>query len=48
VTNVPANLIATPGGLVYVAEIYSRHDLITPLGNLGIQVPDTLYSIAYF
>jgi hypothetical protein len=48
VTNVPGNLVSVPGGLIYVAEIYSQHDLITPLDNLGIQVPETLYSIAYF
>jgi hypothetical protein len=48
VTNVPSNLVSVQGGLIYVAEIYSQHDLITPLDNLGIQVPETLYSIAYF
>jgi len=47
VTNLPANLIV-PGGLLYVAEIYSRHPLITPFDKFGIQVPSTLYSIAYF
>jgi hypothetical protein len=48
VTNVPANLVAVRGGLIYVTEIYSRHDLITPLDRFGITVPQTLYSIAYF
>ncbi len=48
VTNVPTNLVASPGALIYVAEIFSQHDLITPLDNLGIQVPETLYSVAYF
>jgi Flp pilus assembly protein TadG len=47
VTNLPPNLI-TPGGLLYVTEIYSRHPLITPFDRFGIQVPSTLYSIAYF
>jgi Flp pilus assembly protein TadG len=47
VTNLPPNLIV-PGGLLYVTEIYSRHPLITPFDRFGIQVPGTLYSIAYF
>jgi hypothetical protein len=47
-TNVPADMVAAPGGLIYVTEIYSQHRLITPVSNLGIQVPETLYSIAYF
>jgi len=47
VTNLPPNLIV-PGGLLYVTEIYSRHPLITPFNRFGVQVPDTLYSIAYF
>ena len=36
------------GGMIYVTEIYTRHQLLTPLDRLGITVPDTLYSIAYF
>jgi hypothetical protein len=47
VVNLAPNLVA-PGGLLYVTEIYSRHTLITPFDRFGIQVPDTLYSIAYF
>src|SRR5258705_3675036 len=47
VLNLPANLVV-PGGLLYVTEIYSRHPLITPFDRFGVQVPDTLYSIAYF
>ena len=46
-TNLPPNLVL-PGGLLYVCEIYSRHPLITPFNRFGVQVPDTLYSIAYF
>jgi hypothetical protein len=46
-TNLPPNLIGA-GGLLYITEIYSRHQLITPFDRFGIQVPDTLYSIAYF
>jgi Flp pilus assembly protein TadG len=48
VTNLPANLVTLPGGMIYVTEIYSRHTLITPLNRFGINVPQTLYSIAYF
>ena len=48
VTNVPSDLIAVRGGMVYVTEIYTRHSLITPLERFGISVPQTLYSIAYF
>ena len=47
VTNLPANL-TTLGGMLYVTEIYTSHTLITPLNRLGISMPDTLYSIAYF
>ena len=47
-TGVPPDLVAVRGAMVYVAEIYSRHDLITPVDGLGVTVPTTLYSIAYF
>jgi Flp pilus assembly protein TadG len=47
VTNLPAGLL-TPGGMVYVTEIYTSHTLLTPLDGLGVTVPATLYSIAYF
>lgn len=48
VTNVPSNIVAAPGGMVYVTEIYTRHVLITPFNRFGVSVPQTLYSIAYF
>ncbi len=48
VTNVPADLVAVKGGLIYVTEIYTRHSLMTPLNRFGISVPETMYSIAYF
>jgi hypothetical protein len=48
ITNLPGNLVAVRGGLVYVAEIFTSHELITPFDRLGVQVPSTLYSIAYF
>jgi hypothetical protein len=34
--------------MLYVTEIYTSHPLITPLDRLGITLPSTLYSIAYF
>jgi hypothetical protein len=48
VTNLPGNLTLARGGTLYVTEIYTRHDLITPLSGFGVTVPGTLYSIAYF
>jgi hypothetical protein len=36
------------GGFVYVAEIYSTHQTITPFGNFGFSMPGSLYSIAWF
>jgi Flp pilus assembly protein TadG len=47
VTNLPPNLVGT-GGMIYVTEIYTKHTLITPFDRLGIKIPTTLYSIAYF
>jgi hypothetical protein len=47
VTNLPV-AIGAPGGMLYITEIFSRHVLITPFDRLGVQVPQTLYSIAYF
>jgi Flp pilus assembly protein TadG len=46
VTNLPMPL--SLGGTLYITEIYSTHPTITPLAGFGIQVPETLYSIAYF
>jgi Flp pilus assembly protein TadG len=46
-TNLPANLLTT-GGMLYVTEVFSTHTLLTPLDALGVPVPTTLYSIAYF
>jgi Flp pilus assembly protein TadG len=48
VTNLPDTFINARGGMIYVTEIYTRHQLLTPLANFGLQVPTTLYSIAYF
>ena len=46
VTNVPATMAT--GGLLYITEIFTRHPLITPFDRFGVQMPTTLYSIAYF
>jgi Flp pilus assembly protein TadG len=46
VTNAPITLPL--GGSLYIMELYSTHPTITPLAGFGIQVPETLYSIAYF
>jgi hypothetical protein len=48
ITNLPPNLVPTPGSLIYVTEVFSRHQLITPLDRFGITLPTTLKSIAYF
>lgn len=47
-TNVPADLVAVRGGMIYVTELYSRHTLITPFDRFGVPIPTRLYSIAYF
>jgi TadE-like protein len=46
-TNV-GNLVLVPGGMIYVTEIFTRHDPITPFDRFGVTMPRTLYSIAYF
>jgi hypothetical protein len=48
ITNLPANLTVPLGGFLYVTEIYTQHPLMTPLDRFGINVPTTLYSVAYF
>ena len=48
VTNLPAGLIVSNNAMVYVTEIFTAHPLITPFDKFGINVPTTLYSIAYF
>jgi len=48
ITTLPANLTLLRGGMLYVTEIYTRHNLLTPLNRFGVTVPNTLYSIAYF
>jgi hypothetical protein len=48
ITNVPASLQIPLGGFTYVTEIYTQHNLITPFDKIGMRLPTTLYSIAYF
>lgn len=48
ISNLPANIDMTSGGLIYVTEIFTQHTLITPFDRFGVLLPDTLYSIAYF
>jgi TadE-like protein len=48
IANLPANLTLNRGSTLYVTEIFTRHNLITPLSGFGVTVPSTLYSIAYF
>jgi hypothetical protein len=48
VTNVPNDLIVPLGGVIYVTEVATTHELLTPLGSFGIALPTTVYSIAYF
>jgi Flp pilus assembly protein TadG len=51
VTNAPTGIASVPGGMIYVTEVYTSYDSMTPLGNLrdyNIPVPNVLYSIAYF
>lgn len=48
VTNLPPGLVMGRGGMMYVTEIFTTHQLITPLSQFGVGVPERLYSIAYF
>ena len=47
-TNLPATMVVVSGGMAYVTEVYTTHNLITPLDRFGITLPSKLYSIAYF
>ena len=48
ITNLPANVDITRGGLLYIAEVFTQHTSLTPLDNFGVTFPPTLQSIAYF
>jgi Flp pilus assembly protein TadG len=47
VTNAP-NVATVPGGMIYVTEVYTTYNTLTPVRNLGVPIPSQLYSIAYF
>ena len=44
----PSGLVVGAGSMIYVTEIFTKHELITPFDKFGVKVPDVLYSIAYF
>jgi Flp pilus assembly protein TadG len=48
ITNLPANVDLSTGGLLYVAEVFTNHAPLTPLDKFGVTVPPTLRSIAFF
>lgn len=48
ISNLPANVDVTRGGLLYVAEVFTQHAPLTPLNQFGVATPPTLRSIAYF
>ena len=47
-TGLPAGLVVGTGSMVYITEVFTKHELITPFDKFGVTVPDVLYSIAYF
>ena len=47
-TGLPTGLVVGTGAMVYVTEIFTKHELITPFDKFGVTVPSVLYSIAYF
>lgn len=48
VTNAPSGIASVPGAMIYITEVYSNYNVITPVRNLGVPMPTSLYSIAYF
>jgi hypothetical protein len=48
VSNLPSGIALSTGGTIYVTEIFTTHELITPFDKFGVTIPKTLYSIAYF
>ena len=47
-TNVSNDLAPNVGDMLYITEVYTSHNLLTPYANFGLPIPGTLYSIAYF
>ena len=48
IVNLPANVDVTRGGLLYVTEVFTQHQALTPLNKFGVTIPATLKSVAYF
>lgn len=48
ITDLPPTLNIPRGGLLYVAEVFTDHEVLTPLHRFGITVPPRLHSVAYF
>ncbi len=48
IKTLPAGLSLSTGDMVYVTEIFTAHQLITPLDKFGVHMPTTLSSVAYF
>ena len=46
--SLPNGYTLSAGQSVFVTEIYSRHNLLTPAANFGITLPTNLYAAAYF
>ena len=44
----PNGLTLAAGQSVYVTEVCTRHDLITPFQKFGVTLPTNLYASAYF
>jgi Flp pilus assembly protein TadG len=48
ITNLPSAVVIPNSGQIFMTEVYNSHSLITPVGNLGIAMPTSLYANAYF
>jgi hypothetical protein len=48
VVGLPPGTLTSLGSYLYVTEIFTQHNLLTPFNSFGVTVPSTLYSIAYF
>ena len=48
ITDLPPELNIPRGGLLYVSEVFTDHEVLTPLHRFGITVPPRLHSVAYF
>ena len=44
----PNGLVLVAGQSVYVTEVYTLHNLISPAANFGVTLPTNLYASAYF